>query len=249
MIALSNNVYEFTYDVEDINNSIRRTNTLLRAANAVRLSIRDIKEVFEKPNIARIMWTLVQLSRTYNALRRLQKLVIAEMNTATSIMGLMQRIMEPPLPPTGGGDIPTSFNFDALSVRVDAFLENIPIGLNGIDLTNLPENSRIILQTLIEEDAEETVADAKAILNSRIIAAPDEHSYFLESSIHWQPQVDGVRILADAYYAWWVESGHKTRGGGYFPGHWYLTGATDLAKQRLPNKIREALNGLIYNNL
>lgn len=241
---MSINAYEFTYSVEDINNSIRTTNTLLRAANAIRLSIRDIKDLFEKPNFAKFMWTLIQISRTYTAIRRLQRLVIAEMNAGAGLVGLIQRIAEPPLPTELPRDIPV-FDFNALTVRVDAFRENLPIGLNSIDLTNLPEESRIMLQALIEDDAQVTVENAQALLHGRILH-PEDSTGFLESGIRWQSQVDGVRILADAPYAWWVERGHRTRGGGYFPGHWYLTDAVELARQRLPERIRYELNGLIF---
>lgn len=241
---MSTNTYEFTYSVEDVNTSIRKTNTLLRAANAMRLSIRDIKDLFDKPNFSKFMWTLVQISRTYNALRRLQRLVIAEMNVGVSLTGLMQRITEPPLLEPSPMEVPV-FDFNALSVRVDAFRENLPMGLNGIDLMDLPENSKIMLQALLEDDAQVTVENAQALLHGRILH-PEESTGFLESSIHWQNQVDGIRIIADAPYAWWVERGHRTRGRGYFPGHWYLTDAVELARQRLPERIRYELNQLIF---
>lgn len=233
---------QFQYSVEDINNSVRRTNVLLRSANAVRLSIRDIQGLFKDPNIAKLMWTLVQLSRTYNTLRRLYKLIIAETNKAAGVLAFIQ---EPSLPEAVE---PPLIDFPQFQVRVDAFRENLPIGLSGIDLSNLPEESNIMLQAILEEDAETTVYDAREILVSRLYH-PEESTGTLEASIGWMPEVFGTRIYANAYYAWWVEKGHRTRGGGYFPGHWYMTGAIDLAKQRIPEKIREELNGLIYTDL
>ena len=230
-----------SYQVEDINQTIRRTNTLLRAANAVRLSIRDIKQVWKAPTSANIMWTLVQFSRTYSSLKRLMRLVAAETEAAGSLMGLMKRIVVPPDVPIGVE--PPMLDFDALSVRVDAFRDNIPMGLEGIDLSDLPAETREVVQALLEEDAEITVNDAKTILHNRILH-PEESTGWLESSTHWEPQVDGVRIVADAYYAWWVERGHRV-GGGYFPGHWYMTDATERMKQRLPYKIWVQLNQLI----
>lgn len=234
--------YGFTYSVEDINNNVRRTNVLLRAANAIRLSVRDLKQIARSPNLSNVMWTLVQLSRTYNALRRLHRLIVAEANTAGSLMGLTRRIIY--VEPTMAPEVGATFDLNALSIRVDAFRENIPMGLPGIDLSNLPEETLIIIQALLEDDADITVSDAKSILVGRILH-PEESTGFLESSIYWQPQIDGVRLIAGAPYAWWVERGHHTRGGGYFPGHWYMTGAIDLARQRLPNRIREQLNELI----
>lgn len=233
---------DFQYTVEDINNSVRRTNVLLRSANAVRLSIRDIQGLLKDPNLAKFMWTLIQLSRTYNSLRRLYKLIIAETNKAAAVIGY---IREPPLPEVPA---PPMLTFPDFQVRVDAFRENIPIGLDGIDLSDLPEKSSIMLQAILEEDAEQTVLDAKEILSDRILH-PEESTGTLETSIGWQPEVFGTRLYASAFYAWWVETGHRTRGGGYFPGHWYMTDAVTRAKLRLPDKIKLELNGLIYSDL
>jgi hypothetical protein len=230
--------YGFSYTVEDINRSIRRTNVLLRAANAIRLSIRDIKQVARAPNIANVMWTLVQLSRTYNALRRIHKLIVSEAQVAGSLMGLMRRIayVEPGVAPEVGA----TFDLNALSVRVNAFRENIPMGLNGVDISDWPEEHRTMLQALMEDDAQVTVDNAKALLAGRILH-PEQSTGFLESSIYWQPQVDGVRLIAGAPYAWWVERGHES-----FTGHWYMRDAVELARVRLPERIRYELNGLIF---
>ena len=227
-----------SYNVEDINNTVRRTNMLLRAANAIRLSIRDIQQSWKDPNLANVMWTLVQLSRTYNALRRIHKLVTAEAQMAGSLMGLMRRIVyvEPMAAPT----VAPVFDLSGLTVRVDAFLENIPVGLPRIDLTDLPENTRTMLQALIEDDAQVTVENAKELLHRRILH-PEESTGNLEASIYWEPQVDGVRLVADEYYAWWVERGHDS-----FTGHWYMTDAVALQRVRLPERIKYELNGLIF---
>ena len=79
----------FSYDVTDINNSVRRTNVFLRAANALRLSYRDINQVMKNPSFTNIMWTLIQISRTYNALRRLQKLMVIETNKAAALFNFV----------------------------------------------------------------------------------------------------------------------------------------------------------------
>lgn len=235
----------FVYEVEDINNAMRKTNTLLRAANAVRLSWRDITQLGDDPSFARLFWTLIQLSRTYTALRRLYRLVVAEMSVSASVMGIVLKITEPPemmVEPV----IP-QLDLTGLSVRVDAFRENLPMGLEGLDLSNLSEESRVMLQAIMEEDAEQTVIDAKQILNERMAAYVSPWivrptSGFLESSIHWQSQIDGVRIVADAPYAWWVEEGQRT-----FLGYHYLETALQWARLRLPEKIRLELNGLLFN--
>ena len=233
----------FSFEVEDINNTIRSTNVLLRAANAVRLSIRDLQHVWKKPTITNIMWTLVQLSRTYWSLGRLMRLMAAEANTAAGLAGIMQRIVVQPLEPMPVG-APPDLDFRGLSVRVDAFRDNIPMPLENIDLSNLPEGTHSVIQRLLEEDAELTVQDARDVLRSKVKVWTGT----LADSINWQPEVDGVRITADAYYAWWVERGHRVGQTGYFPGYWYMTDATDRMRRRLPFKIWVEINQLMSQN-
>ena len=231
----------FQYEVSDINNSIRRTNNLLRAVNAVRNLVNDIKDVWDRPTATKFFWTIIQLSRTYTALRRLFRVVNAESNLGASLMGIATgSIMEGGA--DGVADGGAELDFSQLTMRVDAFRENLPMSIDGLDISNLPEKSMEIIQMLLEADAEETVADAKAILVSRILH-PEQSTGFLESSIYWQPEIFGTRIIANAPYAWWVEQGHDS-----FPGHWYMQGATDLARQRLPQKISEELNQLIFQD-
>lgn len=233
---MSTTQVNFTYNVEDINNGIRKTNNLLRAINATRLSFVDMQGLLQKPTFAKFMWTVIQLSRTYTAWRRLYRAVIREVNAGGNVVGMALNILEPPMKelPT-----PSILPIQPLSVRVEAFRENLPMGLNGLDISNLPADTEALLQQILEEDAEETVADAREILVSRILH-PEKSTGTLEASIGWMPEVFGTRIYANAFYAWWVEEGQRT-----FTGHHYLRGATDLARQRLPDKIREALNQLI----
>jgi len=233
----------FTYNVEDINNNIRRTNVLLRAANAIRLTFRDLKQVTEKPTFTNIMWTLIQLSRTYNALRRVYNLVAAETSIAAAVIGtIIEQPSTKPIP------IPPMFSIQPLNITVEAFRNNLPLSVGGLDISDLPEKTLAALQILLEEDADETVADAKAILASRIgepyLARgqnPPRTTGDLEASIGWMPDTFGTRIYANAFYAWWVEEGQRT-----FTGYHYLKGATDLARQRLPDKIHDELNQLIF---
>lgn len=234
----------FIYDIKDIDYDVRKTNILLRALNSVRLSWRDIAELNSKTNFTQLFWTVIQLSRTYTSLRRLYKLIINEANIATSIIGLVRKITEPPIIGVGGiGEGIPSPDLTSLNVNVNAFLNNLPIDLNKISLMNLPEEAVMVLQELLEEEAEIIVNDARKSLRSQVI----NWTGFLGSSIGWMPQVDGVRVYADAYYGLWVEEGHRLPKGGFFEGYHYMRTATEAAEIRLPEKIRGRLNELIYN--
>lgn len=226
------------YSVEDINNSVRRTNILLRAANAVRLTFRDLNHVMKNPSFTNIMWTLIQISRTYNALRRLMKLITIETNKAGALFNLI-------IPEAGVSETPTApiTSISPLNIRTEAFLDNLPIKLDDIDLTNLPEDTRIMTQAILEEEAEITVQDARQILTERILH-PEESTGNLAASIGWMSESFGVRLYANMYYAWWVEEGHDN-----FMGHHYMKDAFARTKLRLPVKLREQLNGLITNDI
>lgn len=231
----------FKYSIEDINQNIRKTNAFLRAVNNLRNSVNDIRDVWERPTATKLFWTVIQLSRTYTSLRRIYRLVTAETKAAATLGGL--------IPPTifevgEGGEVGgVELDLSQFNVRVDAFLENLPINIQSIDLSQLPESSSTMIQAILEEDAEITVADAKEILTSRILH-PESSTGFLASSIHWEPEVFGTRILADAYYAWWVEQGHDN-----FTGHWYMQDATERARLRLPEKIRTQIEGLLMDEI
>lgn len=249
---------EFKYNVEDINNNIKRTNILLRSINSIRNLSNDLKSLMDHPTPVKFFWTVIQISRTYSALRRLLKLVSAESKIAAILGG----VSPPTIFEVGEGppiEVPR-LDFSQFNVRVDAFLNNLPMPLERLDLSDLPLKVEEVIQRILEEDAEETVADAKAILHSRILH-PDQSTGFLESSIYWQPEVFGTRIVANAPYAWWVERGHrivnprsrkltgeiveKSVSPYFFGGHHYMLGAVDLARQRLPEKITYELNQLI----
>ena len=68
----------FRYDIEAADDLVRRTNYLLRTMNAVRLTAEDFKRVWREPTLSNIMWTLVQVTRTWNNLRRLINIVTSE---------------------------------------------------------------------------------------------------------------------------------------------------------------------------
>lgn len=238
---MSSVAYEFRYSVEDINNAVRKTNALLRGANAIRHAVNDVQQVLEKPNLQRIMWTMVQIIRAYRALRRIYRLTMEEAQKATTLTGLVRKIIIPEKPPPLSSAPPPT-NLGTLSMRVTAFRENLPMALKGLDLRDLPEETMARLQRVFEEDAEETVADAKAMLQGRLLH-PEDSTGYLESTIGWMSEVLGTRVYAEAPYAWWVERGQRS-----FTGHWFMTGAVDLARQRLPDKIRAELNRLVYED-
>ena len=238
----------FLYTVNDINGSIRRTNTLLRGVNALRLTVRDINQLFESPSIPKFFWTMIQLTRTYNSLRRIYLLTMQEINKGTTLTNIVSKIpivvpKKVPPPPTGGGDI-----FSDLTVRVDAFLDNRPITLDKLDLTHIPDDTRILLQEIMEDEAEIIVDDMRYLLQERILH-PEASTGFLEASIGWMPEVFGTRIFANAYYSAWVEEGHRLPGGGVFTGHHYMRDGFERTKLRLPEKIKAELNGLILGDI
>lgn len=240
---------EFTQSVEDINKTVRRTNTLLRAVNAVRHAYVDLKQLIEEPNVARLMWTLVQISRAYTALRRLYRLVSVEMNKATSFLDLLARTTVPP--PVKGIEEPGIVLDFPLSVKVEAYMQGKPMKLEGVDLTELPKNTSTMLDAILEEDAEQTVEDARRVLDERIASYTSPYSPagrvttgYLRDSIGWRKHLSGTRITAEAPYAWWVEEGQRT-----FEGHHYMKTAVDYARLRLPEKIRLEVNGLLFNEI
>lgn len=232
----------FTYNVEDVNNSVRTTNALLRSVNAIRNTINDIKDLTKKFTFAKFFWFLIQLSRTYSSLRRLYNLTRLEATAATEFMGINAPATPKLVDVVSAGRIPV-MDLTGFDVRVDAFLDNRPVRLAQLDISALPEKTNIMMQGILEEDAEITVNDAKEILTSRILH-PEESTGDLSASIGWTPEVFGTRIFANMYYSWWVERGHDL-----FTGHHYMEDATARARLRLPEKIRLQLNGLISDGL
>lgn len=143
--------------------------------------------------------------------------------------------------PIGDGPIipPPFAGFAPMTVNVEAFRENMPMGLDGIDISMIPEESMEAVQRVLEADAPLTVEDARRILESRIIY-PERSTGDLSGSISWMPQSFGTRIYAGMPYSWWVEQGQRI-----FTGHWYMRDATEEARMRLPQKIRDELGKII----
>lgn len=63
--------FNVEYEVTGIDGSVRNTQRLLYAMNAVRLSVRDIQEVMAGPTLQNVMWTAIQLTRVWTSLYRL----------------------------------------------------------------------------------------------------------------------------------------------------------------------------------
>ena len=145
-------------------------------------------------------------------------------------------MVPPPPPPPDMTPIPLSF-------RADVFLDNRPVRLDRIDLSNLPEESSTMVQAILEEEAELTVRDAQQILTERILH-PEESTGDLSASIGWMSEVFGVRMFANMFYSAWVEEGHDN-----FMGHHYMADAIARTRLRLPVKLGEQLNGLISDGL
>lgn len=241
------NVYaEFLYEVKDIHGTIRQTQSLLRFVNNLRQTFNDINDLMKAPTIGKYFWTLIQILRTYQSLRRLLKLLQAASGKAAVLGGIGEVAgvisgAEPAIP--GAPPI----GFAPMQISVEAFRDNVPIRVESIDLSMLPEQTRAQLQSLFNEDAETTVLDARAILNERVsnyVSKNADYMYTgnrtLENSIRHERTSNGYRVVADAYYAWWVEQGHQS-----FSGHWFMGDAAEMAKVRLPMRVREALRELM----
>jgi len=75
---MSEKVYTVRYEVTGIHEQVMNTKSLIYALNAVRLSIKDIDMMMRGPTIQNVMWTAIQLTRTYTHIRRLLKIVSRE---------------------------------------------------------------------------------------------------------------------------------------------------------------------------
>ena len=232
----------FKYQIQDINNSMRITRTLLMSLNGIRNVARDVSDVLRKPTLTNVMWMVMHLMRVYRRLDKLDRLILAEAKRSKSLMAnlmLIGFIAKEEVPEVtgggGGGVLGTSY----ISMKTEAYMNNLPINLDSVRFDGLTEEAKNRLQRVFEDEAEMTVYDARRILNSKIIDK-DRSTRNLEESIGWRPEVDGVRITADAYYAEWVEEGHDN-----FGGHHYMYEAFEMAKPRLDMKVKAELDSLI----
>jgi hypothetical protein len=230
----------YTYDVKAVDRQIRQTNNFLRFLNASRATAEDFKALADDPTLAEFFWTLMQLFRTFTALRRLVRSLqldarglIGATETRTPLVAaavqqdprrMVERMMR---------------SFGLIGVNVDASINNIPVPIDRIDLSNIPELTVLQLQEIMEEEAPIIVNDAQRILDDRIIHR-DRSTGRLGRSIRWIPRLPGVTIEAVAPYSFWVEEGHRS-----FSGHHFLRDATELARPRIRTKIMDRLNILI----
>jgi len=70
--------YTIRYNVEGLDQAVGKTKNLIYALNAVRLSLKDIQMVLRGPTIQNMMWTAIQLTRTYTHIRRLMRIIAKE---------------------------------------------------------------------------------------------------------------------------------------------------------------------------
>jgi len=75
---MSEKVYGVRFQVEGVHEQVMGFKSLIYALNAVRLSIKDIESMSRGLTIQNMMWTAIQLTRTYTHLRRLIRMVSKE---------------------------------------------------------------------------------------------------------------------------------------------------------------------------
>ena len=200
----------------------------------------DFKALADDPTLAEFFWTLMQLFRTFTALRRLvrslqldTRALVSPTETRTPLVAaaveqdprrMVERMMN---------------SFGLIGIRVDASINNIPVPIDRIDLSNIPELTTLELQQIMEEEARVTVMKSQQLLRQRIIH-PERSTGRLERSIRWIPRLPGVTIEAVAPYSFWVEEGHRS-----FSGHHFLRDVMPDARRRILAKIISRVNILI----
>ena len=230
----------YSYNIDALDRSVRKTNNLLRFANALRLTGSDIQQVMKAPTIANVMWTLIQLTRTWTSLQRLLRSIEGETRALATGAGFLQRI-------TGLGPaqaprlIGQSFvgAFGRFAVTTEASINGIPVPISALDISNIGNLSAGRIQEVLERQAPLIVGDAQRILTTRIIH-PEKSTGRLASSIGWESRLPGVNIFASAPYSFWVEEGQRS-----FTGHHFLKDAGFFARFRITEAIKRELNDLI----
>ena len=242
---MSTESIQFEYEVEAIDSVVRRTNHLLRAMNAIRNTVRDIQQVWEEPTISNVLWTLIQITRTYTSLRRVMKDVTNEVNlmTKTPRMGGI----------TGGGDIPPvsyASAFRNFAITMEANINGQPVPITAIDISDIKKRTATEIQRILEGDAPQMVEDARRVLEERIrlyesaTGRPSKSTGYLSTTVGWESTFPGVRLFAHAPYAFWVEEGQRS-----FTGHHFLYNAAGIEKRRLITTLNEELNQLIFRDV
>ena len=233
----------YGYDVQALDRTVRQTNNLLRFVNAIRHAVIDLQQVFKKPTLANVFWTLINFIRVYTSLKRLLKSI--SYKSTKLLLGLGQRTR------VGGGpwfDTPETvahaftrgmMGFPELSVNFEAYANFNPIPVERLDLTNVPQGTITLMQRILEQDAPQNVEDAQRLLRERIMY-PEESTGRLESSITWFTSFPGTTVTATAPYAFWVESGQRS-----FTGHHFLRDSAGIASIRISNRAREEIEKLL----
>lgn len=229
-----------SYDVRAVDLKIRRTNNLLRLLNAARATVEDLKALSDEPTLAEFFWTLVQLLRTFTALRRLFRSLQVDTRALIGARGGRA----PLIPLTTQGDPRQAIDrlvqdIGLIGINVDASINNVPVPIDRIDLSNIPDLTLIQLQQIMEEEGPRMEADARRLLDERIIHR-DRSTGRLGRSTRWISRLPGITLEAVAPYSFWVEEGQRS-----FTGHHFLRDAADLARPRLQMKIADRLNILI----
>jgi len=242
-------VINISYDVNALDSQIRRTNSLLRFLNAARATVQDFKQLADDPTFAEFFWTLMQLFRTFTALRRLMRNLQGETQGLIGI-GRMGIRRAPPAIGMGALADPTLIfqrmdvvqrmmeGYGLIGVNIDASINNTPVPIERIDLSNLPELTTNQLQQIMEEEGTVAAIKAKQLLRQRILHPPTTGR--LESSIQMTRQLPGVTIEATAPYSFWVEEGQRS-----FEGHHFLRDVVPEMRRRITEKIIIRLNRLI----
>jgi len=235
---MSNVVSNYKYNITGLDQTVRKTNNFLRFVNAFRLSIKDIQDVLKAPTLANFMWTLIQLTRTYTALKRLMKSIESE---SSALLSGSQAALLGITPNLGPQHVSNQFisSLNAIQLNVTAKMNDVPIGMERLDLSTYPDRLNILLQRNVEAEAEQTADEAKRLLRERILH-PEDSTGFLESTIGWTPTNPGATVFADAFYSFWVEEGQRS-----FTGHHFLRDATEAGRIRLSERLREEIDTLI----
>ena len=226
----------FTYNIDAVDHSIRQTNALLRSINAIRHAVDDARDLAKRPTVGKFFWTAIQLMRVYTSLKRLLRIISLEV-TEFDIGYIPPTPIPPPLTP-----------LTDIRIHSEAFLNNMPIKLEQIDLRNLRDDTEKKMRSILEREAPVMVADARRLLNERMAAYESPWivrptSGLLESKIGWTPTVGGVRVVADTFYAWWVETGQRS-----FTGYHFMEDATNLSRERLFYAVQEQVDELILGS-
>lgn len=81
--------FNIRVNVQNAEQAWNASRRLLYSLNAIRLSIVDIEKVFRGPTLGNVLWTAIQIQRTFTHIKRLQDAVVAKQATSVGL-GLAQ---------------------------------------------------------------------------------------------------------------------------------------------------------------